>query len=412
MNDNVLKRCSLAALLFLTAACSGGGGGAGEPAAAAQTKQENASSSETVLVSLAKPEVQRISDSLTLTGSVTPYEQATLYAKVDGYLKAMHVDIGDHVRRGQLLAEIDVPEMQSELEEKRAEVEREKAALVQARAALKQYQAQVRFEELHYRRLDGIRERDPDVLPQHTVDEALAQYEVAQSKLAKAEADVNAAEASHAAAQAKLETLERLARYSRITAPMAGVVTERFVDPGDLVQSASSSRTDAAPLVSLARVDRVRVLVDVPEPQAPYVRRGTAAELRVSGLEAVRSEVRRTSDVLDPGTRTLRAEVHLPNPERKLRPGMTARVTLNLRTVEDALTVPVSAVRPEGEQYSVFVVEGGVARHRPIRGGMETGDWIQVVEGLSPSDSVVVTAANPLRDGMAVRSQPTEAIAQ
>ncbi len=241
--------CGRSALVFaavLLGACSSSGtpGEASADTAASHEPQR-------ISVTVVQPERRHLVEDITLAGTIVPDEQVTLYAKVTGYLKAISVDIGDRVERGQLLAEIDVPEMVASLEEKRAALVRAEAQVYQAEASVGQYEAELEFKKAQHKRLSAIRERDPDVLSQQAVDQARAALGVAESKLRTAGADVRAGEATVSAAQAEMETLTRLSDYTRIVAPMSGVVTERFVDPGALVQAAAS-RTQAPPLVSLA----------------------------------------------------------------------------------------------------------------------------------------------------------------
>ena len=350
MNSLMCGRSALVFAAVFLGACSSSGtpGEASADTAASHEPQR-------ISVTVVQPERRDLVEDITLAGTIVPDEQVTLYAKVTGYLKAISVDIGDHVERGQLLAEIDVPEMVASLEEKRAALVRAEAQVYQAEASVGQYEAELEFKKAQHKRLSAIRERDPDVLSQQAVDQARAALGVAESKLRTAGADVRAGEATVSAAQAEMETLTRLSDYTRIVAPMSGVVTERFVDPGALVQAAAS-RTQAPPLVSLARVDRVRIVVDAPEPATPHIRRGTKATIAVEGLPALEATVSRTGAVLDPSTHTMRVEIDLVNRGGRLRPGMSAAVTLVLRRIEDALTVPTSAVQSSGEGAAVFVV--------------------------------------------------------
>ena len=399
MNAKILVLLSTVALTVFGLACSSQ---VGAPADRSRTEAAANTEPEAIRVSLDKPVLRDVADQITLAGTVTPYEQVTLYARVDGYLKSIAVDIGDRVRKGQVLAEIDVPEMQASLEEKRARVARAGAAIKQAETAVGQYEADVVFQRLNHDRLQSIRKRDADVLPQQEVDKSLAEFDVARSKLEKAKADVQVADAAARVARAELETLQQMAQYAKLVAPMAGVVTERFVDPGDMIQAASSSRTQTAPIVSLAQLDRVRIVADVPEPQAPHVRPGTPATVEIAGLKTFRARCARISGALNAATRTMRAEIDVSNNDRTMRPGMTAKVTLDLRTIKNALTVPVTALRSQGGEYSVFLVQGETARRRPVKTGLESAEWIQVVEGLHPSDAIVVATASPLSDGARV----------
>jgi RND family efflux transporter MFP subunit len=193
--------------------------------------------------------------------------------------------------------------------------------------------------------------------------------------------------------------------YARIEAPMTGIITQRFVDPGALIQSASSSRTQAAPVVTIARVDRVRAIVDVPESSASYVQPGTTADLQVDG-SSVSSRVARTGGTLDPASRTLRVEIDVPNSSGRLRPGMTVKVSLVLRKLAGSVTVPIAAIRAQGSERSVFVVQDGRAKQVKVKTGLESPDWIQIVDGLNGTESVVVASAGLLNDGTIVSVRP------
>ncbi len=393
----------LALTTVLVSACSSAKGPAGN--ASANSPNASETSVDEITVSVAKPDRRGIVDRLDLTGVVTAYEQVTLYAKVSGYLKSISVDIGDWVHAGQLLAEVDVPEMLTGLEEKRAALLKAEADLVKAQADVEQAQADVAFQKLNYERLKVIFERDPDVLPENEVDQARAAYGVANGKLQAAKAQVKVASAMVKGAEAEIKTLDTLMAYARITTPIPGVVAERFVDRGALIQAASSSRTQAAPVVSIARLDKVRVVVDVPEPKVRTVQPGTNAVLQVEGHrdESFPAKVARTGTVLDLASRTMRVEFDLDNRDRRLRPGMTAKVFLELQKIQNAITVPIAALRTQSESRSVFVVQDGKARLRPVKTGLESPEWIQVVEGLSGEEAIVVAAASNLTDAARVR---------
>ena len=260
----------LLGLLFMAliaVSCSRGRGGeSGEAAAAGAVP---------VAVAVAEAEVRDLFDRLELIGSITPYEQVTVYAKASGYLSNIQVDIGDWVNAGDPLAELDIPEMATELDRKRAALLKAEAAVVEARAKVEELFAELEYQELNHKRLKAIHDRDSDLIPEHEVDQARGSLGVAKGRLETARAQVNVAEAEVAAARADLATLEALMQYARIGAPISGVVAERFVDPGALIQAASSSRTQSAPVVAIARMDRVRIHVDVPEPNVSQIRAGT-----------------------------------------------------------------------------------------------------------------------------------------
>ncbi len=385
--------------LIACAACSRSGGA---DSALAQT------SLAPVTVSTEKAQHRDLADRIDLTGILTADGQVTVYAKIPGYLKTIHFDIGDHVRQGQLIAELEIPEMTTALAEKRAALVKAQAALEQARAVVEESRAEAEFAQINYQRLKNIHDRNADVLPGQDVDQARASHGVASGKLKNTEAQVKVAEAAIAAAEAEINTLNTLMAYARIEAPMAGIITQRFVDPGALIQTASSSRTQAAPLVTIARVDRLRAMVDVPEPSAPYIRPGTIARVQVasSANQSFPATVARTGGVLDPASRTLRIEIGVPNPGDRLRPGMTVKVSLELRKLAGSVTVPVAAVRAQGSERLVFVVQDGKAKQVKVKTGLESPDWIQIVDGLKPGEEVVVASAGLLNDGTVVSVRP------
>lgn len=370
-----------------------------------ERKTADSPASGPVAVLTAKAQRRPLVERLALSGTVVPDQQVTLYAKVSGYLKSVRVDIGDRVRGGRLIATLDVPEIETALSEKRAASLRAEAALEQAQASVDQTRAEAVFAELNYKRLKSIYDRDPDVLPAQDVDQANAGFGVAGGKLKSANAQVRAAEAALAAARAEAATVEAMIRYARVVSPIDGVITRRFVDPGELIQAGSASRGQAVPVVSIAQLDRLRVVIDVPEPSVLQVRTGTKAVVRVEGREGepIAARVARIAGALDPSSRTMRAEIDLANPEQRIQPGMSAKVELELESMQDAVTVPIGALRLPGGERSVFVIQGHAARQVKVKTGLESPDWIQIVDGLRGGEEVVVSSAGLLKDGAAVR---------
>jgi membrane fusion protein, multidrug efflux system len=295
--------------------------------------------------------------------------------------------------------------METQTQEKKAALREAEAGLEQARARLEQSRAEAEFAGINFRRLKFIHDRDADVLPQQDVDQVRANQGVAFGKQKSAETEVHAAETAIAAAKARLETIETLMRYSILRAPISGVVTRRFVDPGALIRVASASRTQTAPVVTIAQLDRLRIFVDAPEPSSPFVHVGTPAVVDLSTLpnEKVETPVTRISEVLDPGSRTLRVEIDIENPKSHLRPGMTARVSLMLRDLRGTVTVPVNAVRREGNTRTIYVLDGDRARAVRVTTGIESPEWIQIRTGLEGGEKVITSAAGELKEGVRVR---------
>ncbi|PYT07149.1 MAG: hypothetical protein DMF49_09080 [Acidobacteria bacterium] len=328
-----------------------------------------------VSVTVVLPKRQTLTRTLRVPGTLQAIEEAILQAKTSGYLSRITVDRGDDVRRGELLAEISVPEMKKEYEA--------------MEARLKEVEADLKLREITAQRLASVRAAEPGAVTQQQVDEA-------QGQLGVAEATVNRT-------KAELARLQALMEYARIRAPFDGVVTNRFVDPGALIQLPTGSAQ--APIVTLANMDRVRVFVDVPEPDVPFITRETPTRLVVDALpsETFTAKVTRFSSALDPKTRTMKTEIDFPNLNHSLRPGMFGAVTLELEKREAALTLPASALLVEKEGSYVFTVVNGAARRTAVKTGFTDGILVEIVGGLAGGESVILGGKGTVTDGMPVQ---------
>jgi multidrug efflux pump subunit AcrA (membrane-fusion protein) len=291
-----------------------------------------------------------------LPATVEAYEVADMYAKTSGYVSDVNSDIGDHVKAGQVLAVIDEPELEKDLNEAQALLEARRkmrdaaeAGVVQAqklrevaKQQLNRYKADLQFQEVTLKRQQelfagkAITDQQLDDIRART-EVARADAGVAEAKIAGAEADLKGAEASRgvAAAQievaaAQVEKIKTLIQYTRIVAPFDGVVTRRLVNRGDLAQAATTGRT--SPLFTVQRLDTVRVSCDVPEANVQQVHVGDSAQVKLftAPLQPIDAHVTRSSFALNPSTRTMRVEIHLKNPQEKLLPGMYAQVTFGV----------------------------------------------------------------------------------
>lgn len=316
-------------------------------------------------VKLVRPTRGEMVRYVTLPGALRANEQVTLYAKVAGYLKSLSVDKGDRVQAGQVLGEIEVPEL---------------------RADLAKYRAEVEVAEADFERIRAAQRKAPDLVTPQSVDEARGRLQIAR---------------------ANLERTETLLRYARITAPFAGIVTARFVDPGAFIPAATSgSAAQTAAIVTIADFDTVRVQVAVPEAETPLVRIGQPVKICVEGPtgKTFRATVSRLSYALEETTRTMLVEADLLNPDFALRPGMYATVSLGLEKHADALRLPVEAVAMEKNNAFAFVVSGGRAKKIPLQIGFNDGTHVEVLGGLTENEPVILLGGMPLSDGVAVNA--------
>jgi RND family efflux transporter MFP subunit len=259
--------------------------------------------------------------------SIQAFFVTDLYAKDSGYISQIHYDIGDHVKRGQVLAVIEDPELKAQFDRAEAAVEQAKAALEVAERQLAGMQADLVLQQVTVKRQKEL--FAGKAATAQTLDEAQAKEGVSSAIVETGQAKIVSAEADLQAAKAEAERLQALLQYDNIIAPFDGVITRRTVNPGDLVQAATATRP-TAPLFTCQKIDVVRVFAEVPELNATGIRAGWPAEVRLFGPggQTVNGSVTRTSNALDPTTRTMRVEIDLPNPDETLLPGMYAQVTL------------------------------------------------------------------------------------
>jgi RND family efflux transporter MFP subunit len=360
---------------------------------------------EPVSVQVVRPERHDLARSTSIPASVEAFEQTTLYAKTAGYLRWIKVDIGDRVHKGEVIAEIDVPEMVPEYKGSEAEIERATANIENARAELERAKAELQLKKITYERLKSIREQEPDVLPQQDVDDAQAQFEVARAMVSVAESKIKVATSEVGRAEAARARWATLLEYAKIRAPFDGVVTRRYVDPGALIQQASS-QTNVSPVVTVARVDTLRVFIDVPEPEVLFVKKGNPATITVDSLpgKVFEGTTTRFATALDPKTRTMRTEIDIPNRGGELRPGMYGRVKLTLEHRANALTVPASALIVEGNKVYIFTVVDGKARRTEVQTGFDDGIRVEIIKGLTGSEPFITTGKSAVKDGTPVQA--------
>lgn len=335
---------------------------------------------------------QDLADDLELAAEFRPYQEIDLHAKVSGYLKEIHVDIGDRVKAGQLLAVLEVPEMAQDLAHAEASLKRSELEVERARGDVRRAEINRGIRRLSAERLSGVIKARPNLVARQEYDavmassqDAEAQYEASKANLAASEEQVRIA----ASNKARIDTM---LAYLRITAPFAGLITERRGDPGALVQAGTASHTQALPVVRLSQVDRLRLAVPVPASVVPRVQVGAPVEVRVDSLQrVVQGRVARFNGRLEASTRAMEVQVDVPNPDYEIKPGMYGYASLRLDKRSKALAVPVQALNGRGEAATVFIVGlGKQIDRRTVQTGMETPNLVELVSGVREGEMVVV----------------------
>lgn len=302
---------------------------------------------------------------LTLPGNVRAYQEATLYAKVAGYLKSIAVDKGDWVKANDVLAEIEAPEMLADLGK---------------------FKAELAVAEVDVKRVQEAVAKAPDLVMPQTVDAAKGKFEIAK---------------------ANLERIQTLLGYSKIIAPFDGVITRRWVDPGAFIPSATSgSAAKNAAVVTLMDFRRVRVEVAIPQSDAPLVKTGLPVQVSVEELPGrpFEGQITRFAYALDESTKTMMTEIEIPNPELALRPGMYANCRIALEKKTNALLLPAETLVTEKKKNFVFCMRDGKAARVPVKIGFDDGVSVEVLEGLKLNESVIAAGKQAITDGQSVNA--------
>jgi len=323
-------------------------------------------------------------------------------AKVSGYIREIKVDIGDRVSEGQLLATLEIPEMQDDLTRAAAAIEAANADLAAARDELQRDESAHEMAHLSYTRILEVSKKEKGIVPQQEVDEVHSRDLVAEAQVSAAKSRITASEQRIHVSQAEQARYKTMYQYAQITAPFTGVVTKRYANTGSLIQAGTSSQTQAMPLVRLSQNNLLRLQLPVPESQVPLVRLGEPVDVQVSALHRTfPGVVKRFSDKVDESTRTMKTEVEVQNPNLQLVPGMYAQVDLIAEQRKNVLAVPVEAIDGTGGAARVFAVRPtGTIEILPVTLGLENAYLVEIRGGdIHDGDEVIVGPRAGLQQG-------------
>jgi RND family efflux transporter MFP subunit len=344
-----------------------------------------------------------LSNTLSIAGEFIPYQEVELHAKVAGYIKNINVDIGDRVRRGQVLAVLEIPELTAQLQSASAGVRHSQEEIVHAQNEVSRAEADHAALHAAAARLKQASEARPGLIAEQELDDATAKDRSSEAQVDAAKSALAASRQQLEVSQADREHYSALSEYSRITAPFDGVVTSRYADTGSLIQ-AGTSNVSSMPVVKLSQVNMLRLRIPVPESLASSVRDGEPAQIRVKATgKHLSGKVIRSTDSLDRSTRTMQVEVDVPNGDYKLTPGMYADVSLRVQNDPNALCLPLQAVNRGADKTTVLLVNSqNHVEEREIQTGIEGSDRIQIQSGLNEGDRVIVGNLGAFRPGQHV----------
>lgn len=379
------------------------------------------------------------SSDLQLPGDIEAIQVATISAQTTGYLRQFHADIGDRVGGRQLLAEIDTPQVDQQLQQARANVAQAVASLGQAQANLNQAAANMEYARVTY-------ERNKYLAQQHVVsdqirDQMKAAYDVAKATVDAMQANINSAKAMIASNEANVRSLKALQGFQKVFSPFPGVITARNVEVGSLISPGSSSLStssgttqssttipgggttplgtnapaNAGGLFQIARIDTLRIFISVPQAYSNNIKAAQTANISVRELpqKTFTGRVVRTTSALDPGSRTLLTEVQISNPDYQLLPGMYATVNFGVQSSEPPVRIPATAliIRAEGPQVAVVTSDQKVHFQKVVI-GRDYGNELDIISGLEPGATVIVNIADGLQEGAQVHARSTQSSGQ
>lgn len=346
-----------------------------------------------------------ISRSLSLAGEFQSYQVVDVHAKVSGYIRHIYVDIGDKVHAGETLAVLEVPELNAQVQGTVAQYARSKDEITRAQHEVVRAQSEAQSIHADYMRLKQASAAQPGLIAEQELDDAQSKDLASAAQVDAAKSELAAAEKQSAYASADNERVHDLEAYTRVTAPLNGVITWRYADTGALIQAGTASDVQSLPIVKLSQSDLLRLRLPVPEDAVQYIHQGDPVQVRVDAVNRTfTGKVVRFTRNVSTETRTMETEIDVPNANLTLMPGMYANATLQLVHHDNVLTVPIEAVMQNGNQASVLVVNAqNRVEPRNVKLGIQSPSRAEILSGLNQGDRVILGGQSKYQQGEKVR---------
>jgi RND family efflux transporter MFP subunit len=353
-------------------------------------------------VAVVKVERRDIASDLEIASEFLPNQEIDVFAKVSGYIQKLDVDWGTHVKRGQVLAILEIPELEQQIDQDTAAVRGSEHDLARFREELSRNESMYSVAHITYSRIADVQKTQPGLVAQEEIDEAQGKDLQASANVSAAKDSLASAEQALAASRAALEKDKALYSYARITAPFDGVVTQINAYTGALLPAGTSTSNGGLGLCHLSQDNLLRLVIPVPERAVPEIHDGQKIDVDVSALKKTfRGQIVRLAGQIDVATRTMHTEVSVPNSNYELVPGMYASVRIPLHAAANVLTVPIQAVRPSGNGDGTVLVVNNANRveRRAVKLGLQSADYYEVVSGLSENEGIIFGEQNQYKDG-------------
>jgi RND family efflux transporter MFP subunit len=363
------------------------------------------------VAAVVKVQRKNIASTLEISSEFLPFQEIDVFAKVSGYVQKLYIDFGTHVKQGQLLAVLEIPELQQQLIQDQASVNQAEQNVSRAREEQSRAQSAYDVAHITYTRLADVQKNRPELVAQQEVDVAQGKDLEANAGVSASKAALAGAEQGLAASKAALAKDQALFQYARMTAPFDGVVTQMYAFTGALLPAGTSAAKDDSALCRLSQNNLLRLVIPVPERAVPEIRDGEPVDVDVSSLhKTFTGKIVRYSDQIDLTTRTMHTEVDVPNPSYELVPGMYASVKIPLHAVQGVLTVPVQAVQSTGTGQGVVLLvgAGNKLERRDVKVGLESAADAEILSGLQENETVVFGEQGQFREGQTVAPKLVE----
>jgi RND family efflux transporter MFP subunit len=366
----------------------------------------SATDSDAVSAAVARVQRRTLGATLTIAGEFKPFQDVDIHAKVAGYIRKIYVDVGDHVKEGQVLAVLEVPELAAQLTGAQAGVRAAEEQIRRAQGDVQRAQSTHAAVHSAFTRLKQAADSRAGLVAQQEVDDAQAKDLESEGQLASAEASYSAAKQQLEVAQAAQKQMSAMSDYTHITAPFAGVITSRSADTGALVSAGTTGGSSSVPVVRLAQISVLRLVLAIPESVAAEIHLGEVVNLHVGALNRdIQGKISRFADSLDMSTRTMETEIDVDNRDGSLIPGMYAETQLALEQRENVLTIPLQAVARNGEDATVLAVTPQkVVEERNVHLGVEDNTFTEVLSGLTENENVILGNRSLFRVGEKVQT--------
>lgn len=360
---------------------------------------------DTPVVPVATVAAATLQNHLALSAEFEPFQDVDVMAKVAGYIREIRVDIGSHVKAGDVLAVLDVPEIQDELQKAKAGVAAAQANVVTAEAAVQRAEAAMKIAHLSFQRIDDVATKNKGLVPRQDVDVAQSRDAEATAQLASAKSALEAARQTKTAADSEYARAGAMMQYATIRAPFSGIVTKRYANIGSMIQAGIASQTQAMPVVQLAQYNLLRLTLPVPVADAAEIRDGQQVDVHVANPpRTIQGKITRYAGSVQISTRTMDTQVDISNADGTLLPGMYAEVHLHLADRPNVLSVPIDAVDGVGTSVEqAYLVREGVVHLVQVTTGLETPSRLEILSGLHAGDQVIVGRHAGLSDGEKVQ---------